>query len=145
MFRALSLFLAVFLFNSLLPSDAAACQLHEGLWTREGLTAAELAAPCDLGDEPVELALIEHTSIEHMISYLVVWRQDLSSADCQRALTLTISTNSSAQPYIICNVEFPLDRLTDEQLLQRLKGLRPLFTSGDTDGRGILLAIKSEI
>ena len=145
MFRALSLFLAVFLFYSLLPSGAAACQLHDGLWTREGLTAAELAAPCDLGDEPVELALVEYVSVEHMISYRVIWRQDLSSADCQRSLTLTISTESSAQPYRMCNVEFPHDRLNKKQLMQRLRGLRPLFTRGDTDGRGILLAIKSEI
>jgi len=142
MFRALSLFLAV----CLLPTAAAACQLHDGLWTREGLTAAELAAPCDLGDEPVELNLVEYVSVEHKLSYRVIWRQDLSNTTCQRALTLTISTENLKQTtHQICNVEFPSDHLTDEQLLQRLKGLRPLFTRGDTDGRGILLAIKSEI
>ena len=141
MFRALSLFLAV----CLLPTAAAACQLHDGLWTREGLTAAELAAPCDLGDEPVELNLVEYVSVEHKLSYRVIWRQDLSNTTCQRALTLTISTENLKQPYIMCNVEFPHDRLTDEQLQQRLEGLRPLFTSRNTDGRAILLAIKSKI
>lgn len=140
MFRALSALLFISLFSW--SSPAQACQMFaDESWFKD----ANLTGPCDLGEEPVELALVDYTDIEQMISYRINWHQDLSDTDCPRFIRLTIKHSGGSQSHRTCNQPFPLDDLTAEQLLQRLSGIEPLFHRGNLNGDEILNAIASEI
>ena len=143
MFRALlTLAIGAVLYCVLPVSSASACQMFaDEAWAKE----ADLTGPCNLGTEPVTLALVDYTDMERLISYSVDWKQDLSDEACPRFLILTIVNEGGPQSYKVCNEPFPMDTLTKDQLLQRLRGIEPLFQRGDLDGKAILLAIKSEL